>query len=265
MTNFSSLRFESADGIATLTFATPESLNAITDARLMDLEHVLTDLEGNASVRALIISGEGRAFCVGLDLSLLHQAFSTLDYFEKVVRRLYAIIQRVEALPIPTIAAINGFARAGGFELALACDFILIANEARMGDVHTDAGVLPACVSTRLVRRVGMAKAKEIIWSAQWLKGQEAVDCGLAQQAVPLSELANTARQFARRFTNKPRATVAYSKNTLHAARDLPLDAASELELQIFMKYMRGESYGVEGYRAFVEKRTPHWKLGEST
>ena len=168
---FTTVRYDKTDGIAVLTFATPGNLNAITAARLDEIEAVLIDCETDPAVRALIITGEGRAFCVGLDLGLLDRAFADLDYFDSVVARMNRIITRLEALPFPTITAHNGFTRAGGFELALGCDFMIIADEAKVGDVHTDAGVVPACVTLRLARRVGAMRAKEILWTARWYRG----------------------------------------------------------------------------------------------
>ena len=183
------LRHDRADGIATVTFTTPDRLNAISEARLDDLEAVLDQVETDADTRVLIFTGEGRAFCVGLDLDLLDRAFGDLAYFEATVRRLARIIERIEALPIPTIAACNGYARAGGFELILGCDFLIIADEAKIGDAHTDAGVVPACVTLRLRRRIGAQRAKELILTARWLTGQEAVAYDLALKSVPLANL----------------------------------------------------------------------------
>jgi enoyl-CoA hydratase/carnithine racemase len=260
MTAFATLALDVDQGIAVATFNTPDALNSLTEARLLDLENLLDSAEQRSEMRALILTGSGRAFCVGLDLSLLQRAFAELDYFETVVRRLNRIISRLEALTIPTIAAVNGFARAGGFEILLGCDFILAANEAKLGDVHTDAGVLPACASMRLARRVGIANAKEIIWSAKWLTGADAVHYGLAQRSVPLAQLIDAAKIFARQFTGKPRATLAYSKQIFQTAQDLNVGAAAEQELQLFMRYLRTEPYGIEGYRAFVEKREPSWR-----
>jgi enoyl-CoA hydratase/carnithine racemase len=168
---YSSLRFETDAAVAVVTFATPHRLNAISEARLDDLEAVLNVLETDKTLRALIITGEGdRAFCVGLDLDLLENAFADLDYFQAVVTRISKIIARLEALPIPTLAAINGVTRAGGFEFSLGCDFVIVANEADFGDAHTDSGVLPAAVTTRLKRKIGDQKAKALIWSARYLR-----------------------------------------------------------------------------------------------
>ncbi|WP_428149679.1 enoyl-CoA hydratase/isomerase family protein [Brevundimonas sp.] len=259
---YSSLRYEIEDGIGVVTFATPERLNAISEARLDELEAVLAEAHADEALRALVLTGEGdRAFCVGLDLELLDRAFADLDWFDATVARVAGIIANLEALPIPTLAAINGVTRAGGFEFSLGCDFIIVADEAPFGDAHTDSGVLPAAVTTRLKRKVGDQKAKALIWSARFLHGQEAVDYGLAIKSVPRARLLDESKAFLKTLTDKPRATIAASKSVLQQGADLTLAEAVALELKTFSTYNRTQPYGREGYTAFREKRSPSWKV----
>lgn len=254
------LTYDVADGIGLMTFNTPDLLNSLSEARFADIEAVLDRVETDDDLDAFIITGTGKAFCVGLDLDLLDRAFDDIAYFEHTVRRLAAIIARIEALEIPTIAAVNGFARAGGFEMTLGCDFMIIADEARIGDVHTDAGVVPACVSLRLKRRVGEQRAKEILWTARWYKGPEAVAIGLALKSVPLVSLVDEARSFAQSMTDKPRPALASLKRIFIEGATMGVAEGAELELQSFVRYMGTQPYGREGYRAFREKREPAWK-----
>ena len=258
---YTSLRYEIDGGIGVVTFATPNRLNAISAARLDDLEAVLESAKTDESLRALILTGEGdRAFCVGLDLDLLDKAFADLDYFDTVVGRVSKIIANLENLPVPTLAAINGVTRAGGFEFSLGCDFVIVADEADFGDAHTDSGVLPAAVTTRLKRKIGDQKAKALIWSARYLRGSEAVEWGLAIKSVPRARLLDEAAAFLSTLTDKPRATLAASKAILQKTADMTLDEAVAFELSTFARYNRTEPYGREGYTAFREKRTPSWK-----
>jgi len=260
--SFTSLTYALRGRTALITFTTPDNLNAITETRLAELEAALALAEADQQLGALVISGgDGTSFCVGLDLALLDRAFADIAYFGSVVRRLNGIITRIEALPIPTIAAINGYARAGGFELPLGCDFILVADEASIGDVHTDAGVLPATASLRLKRRIGEQRAKELIWSARWLKGQQAVDCGLAWKSVPRADLLDTALRMAASFTDKPRACIASNKAVFQQGEELGTAAGAALEITLFVKYMAEQPYGREGYNAYREKRQPFWKV----
>jgi len=258
--SYETIRFEKIDRIGILTFATPENLNGITEQRLEEIEAVLSDVETDENVGALIITGEGRAFCVGLDLDLLDRAFSDLDWFDYIVGRMNGVITRLEQLDIPTIAANNGFTRAGGFEISLGCDFMIVADEAKVGDVHTDAGVMPACATLRLVRRVGLQNAKEILWAARWYKGQEAVDIGLAIKSVPLVNLRDEAIAYAKAMADKPRATLAVLKQVIRDGAQLSSAEGAKLELAAFSHYNRTQPYGREGYTAFREKRLPSWK-----
>ena len=258
---FTTMRYEKSERIAMATFSTPENLNGITEARLDELEAVLTDCESDEGIGALILTGEGRAFCVGLDLDLLDRAFGDLDYFDVIVGRVNGIITRLENLDIPTIVANNGFTRAGGFEISLGCDFMIVADEAKVGDVHTDAGVVPAAVTLRLCRRVGYMRAKEILWTAKWYKGQEAVDIGLAMKSVPLVDLLDEARNFAKSMIDKPRPTLAALKAIMRDGATLSVADGAALELKTFAHYNRTQPYGREGYTAFREKRTPSWKV----
>ena len=259
---FESLRFETVQGIGVVTFATPARLNAISERRRDELEAVLTLAEKDETLRALVLTGEGdRAFCVGLDLDLLDRAFTDLTYFQIVVTRVSRIIARLEDLPIPTLAAINGVTRAGGFEFSLGCDFVIVADEADYGDAHTDSGVLPAAATTRLKRKIGDQKAKALIWSARYLKGPEAVAYGLAIRSVPRARLMEESIAFMKTLIDKPRAVLAASKSVFQRADDLTLDEAVEGELSAFRRYMADEPYGREGYAAFREKRLPSWKV----
>jgi enoyl-CoA hydratase/carnithine racemase len=262
MMQLTTLSYTVADRIGIMTFARPETLNSLDEKRFAEIESVLDLVEADTDLGALVITGTGRAFCVGLDLDLLDQAFDDIGYFEAVVRRLAVIITRIEALEIPTIAAVNGYARAGGFEMVLGCDFLIIADEARIGDAHTDSGVVPACVSLRLKRRVGDQRAKEILWTARWYTGREAVEIGLALKSVPLADLLTEARSFALQMTDKPRPALAMLKRVLSEGAAMSVAEATELELSRFVEYMGTQSYGREGYRAFREKRVPNWKRG---
>jgi enoyl-CoA hydratase/carnithine racemase len=258
--SYSTLTYDVADRIGVMTFTLPESLNGISEDRLTEMEAVLTAVENDPAVRALIITATGRAFCVGLDLDLLDKAFDDIPYFNSIVRRLSRIVLRLEALDIPTIAAINGYARAGGFEMTLGCDFCIIADEAKIGDVHTDAGVLPGFVSLRLRRRVGDQIAKDILWTARWYTGAEAVANGLALKSVPLASLLDEARAYARTIIDKPRAAIATLKQIYREGATMGVAEGTELELDRFAEYMGTQPYGREGYRAFREKREPVWR-----
>ena len=262
MKAFPTLRWEKVDPqIGICTFNTPERLNSISEQRLADLEAVLTEAESDTDLRALILTGgEGNAYCVGLDLELLDRAFYDIPYLESVVRRLNTIVLRLEALTIPTIAAVNGYARAGGFEISMGCDFIVMADEAKIGDVHTDAGVLPAVTSMRLARRIGTQRAKELIWTGRWFTGAEAVGSGLALWSVPRADLRAKAVAFAASMASKPGPCIAANKSVFQMSVDKPIDEGVENEIAVFVRFMTEQPYGKEGYAAYREGRKPFWQ-----
>ena len=257
---FKTLEFQVRDRVGYVTFSTPETLNSISEARIEDLEAVVHSVKTDTRIRALTITGSGRAFCVGLDLDLLKRAFGDLQYFEKTVRRLQGVLLDLEALPVAVVAAVNGFARAGGFELAIACDFILIANEAKIGDRHTNLGLLPGggC-SQRLPRLVGEQRAKELLLMAQWLTGEQAVTYGLALRSVPLAGLPDAVEHMMSELRHRPRECTAGIKRAMHAARTLSIADAVEFEVQTFADYLNRHPYGREGYEASLADRTPDW------
>ena len=259
---YTSLTYHKAERIGILTFIRPERMNSITEVLLTELASVLLEVEADADLGALIVTGgKANAFSVGLDLALLDRAFCDLPYFEAVVRSLNNLVTRLDALTIPTIAAVNGFARAGGFALAMGCDFMIVADEAMIGDVHTNAGGLPAAYSLRLKQRIGEQRAKDLIWAARWLAGRQAVDYGLALKSVPRAQLQAEALTLAGELATVPRACLASSKDVFRRTAGLNLADGAELEIEALFRYMSTEPYAKEGYAAYREGRLPSWKL----
>lgn len=255
-----SLNFEIKNQVGYVTFTTPERLNSIDEARLSDLADVVTAINHDTELKAVVFTGVGKAFCVGLDKDLLVKAFGDMPYFVDIIRRYNEILLKIEDLPIPTIASINGFARAGGIELALVCDLIVISNSAKIGDNHTHFGVMPGGGSTqRLPRRIGEQRAKELIWTAKWLSGSEAVEYGLALKSVPSDQLASEIEKILSDFRKKPRAVLEVVKRTIHQGRGLPIEQAIEIEIEAFSKYMSELPFAREGFNASIENREPSW------
>ncbi len=257
---FDTLTFEVRDRVAYVQFTTPQTLNSISEQRIADLEDVVAAVGADVNIRALTFTGSGRAFCVGLDLGLLERAFYDIPYFERTIRRLQKVLFELEDLPVAVVAAVNGLARAGGFEMLLAADFVVIADEAKIGDAHAHLGVLPgAGCSQRLPRRVGEQRAKELILLARWITGQEAAAMGLALRSVPLAELPVAVEAIVAEMRHRPRETTRALKREIHAARHLDLRAGVEFETTTFVEYMTRLSIGREGYEASLAGRDPNW------
>jgi enoyl-CoA hydratase/carnithine racemase len=248
--------------IATIRFTRPDHMNSITDEMLDDLFAALDKVRADEQLRALVLTGTGKAFSVGLDLKLLECGFSDLDYWSGVLVRLNHFLLALEDLPVPVLAKINGLARAGGYELTLACDLALMADEARIGDVHSPFGVPPGGgASFRLARRVGDQRAREIIFTGRWLTGREAAELGLVLRSVPGRELDEATETLLAQLRNKPRGAMSVAKRMLNANRTGAGRSAVDTELGAFMDWARHDPLSSEGMRAFVEKRQPVWEV----
>jgi enoyl-CoA hydratase/carnithine racemase len=236
-------------------------VNSLDEDALAGLDRLLERVRDDTEVRALVLTGAGSTFCVGLDLGLLGRAFDDHDYFLDVVGRYHAILRRIETLPVPVVAAVNGTTRAGGFELLLACDLVLVADEAKVADHHLHFGILPGGGATaRLPRLIGPQRAREILLSGRFLLGPEVAEVGLALRSVPGERLLDAALELAASLVDKPRHTVARLKALLAEQDGVPVEEACRLELSHFRSFLDEEPLAAEGYRAFVEKREPAWR-----
>ncbi|TMK22549.1 MAG: enoyl-CoA hydratase/isomerase family protein [Actinobacteria bacterium] len=255
-----SVDYEVRDRVGYATLNRPEALNALDEATLGELAALLPRVAADPAVKALVFAGAGRAFSVGLDIDLLRKAFDDTSYFRDVLERLKRLLLDVEALPVPVIAAVNGLTRAGGLELALACDFVLIADEARIGDTHLAYGILPGGgASQRLPRAIGRQDARELILTGRWITGSEAAAIGLALRSVPAATLPDTVEEFAGRFRGLSRACLAATKAAMAEGAALPLSSALDLEIDHFIRYLDEEPTAREGFDATIERREPRW------
>lgn len=256
--SFETILLERRAGAAWLTLNRPESLNATTSLMLSELAQALNEVAEDRDTRVLVITGSGPSFCIGSDLSSLKAAFESnnLGLFRDYLQSINTIAFAIEDLPIPTIAMVNGRARAGGFELVMACDLVIIANEASIGDVHTPFGHMPGAGATqRVSRKIGMQKALELIYTGKWLTGPEAVEYGLALKAVPLDRLVSETQNLVDKLTDKTRDSLKYIKRAVLHGWDLPLRDGVALEVQSYLEYLATSTEPTERFRANQEKR----------
>ncbi|HXR14110.1 MAG TPA: enoyl-CoA hydratase/isomerase family protein [Solirubrobacteraceae bacterium] len=255
------LDFSVDDRVAYSTFARPEVGNSLSEQSLDDINDVVARVQRDQHLRALVIRGQGDAFCVGLDAELLASAFVDIEYYEHVLTRVAATCLSLEALEVPVVAAVNGIAREVGFELALACDFIVIADEAQIGDGRGDQGLVPGGGATvRLPRAVGAQHAREILYSSRLLPGKEAAAIGLALRSVPSAQLDAAIAEIAAGFANKSRGALATVKRQINGGLGLDTPSGVEHERGEFLRYLREPgSDAIEGFRATQEDRPPIW------
>ncbi len=244
-----------------VTLQRPEALNALNAGLLSELDSVLTEMHAKpfSQARALILTGAGeKSFVAGGDI----KEMSTLkpDGALRFAQMGQLIFQKFEKLKIPTLAAVNGFALGGGLELALSCDFIFAAENAKLGLPEVTLGLLPGFGGTvRLARVVGMARAKEMIFTGELLTASQACEVGLVNRVVPLVDLMSSARKTAETMASRGPLAIAAAKRSVQGAWDLDIDAAMKWEAENFSQLFASLDM-IEGTSAFVEKRKANFK-----
>jgi 2-(1,2-epoxy-1,2-dihydrophenyl)acetyl-CoA isomerase len=259
MTDYSHLLVETtADGVRTITIDRPDKLNAVNGALAFAMGDALADAGTDDAVRVVVITGSGRAFCAGLDLSeppTLPSATRAdrLDPYAWVG----TWVQRVVACEKPVIAAVNGAAAGAGFGLALACDIRLVAQSAKMTAGYVRRGLSPdAGVSYFLPRHIGLARASDILLSGRDVEASEAILIGLATMVIPDDEFKSAVSAYASRLALGPPIAQALTKRLLVQSLDRPLDATLRDELtQIKVSFATKDVQ--EAITAFREKRMP--------
>jgi len=249
---------ERAEGVARVHLNRPEALNSITMDMLDELEVVVDEVANDRSVRAVVLSGEGRAFCTGADLKTVRELFERWGDYVEYLYRLTAVFKKVERLPVPTIARVHGYALAGGLELLLCCDIAVAAEEAKIGDQHANVGLIAGAGGIpRLARRVGRSLALEILYTGRWLSGREAADAGIVLRAVPEPDLDDAVSAITDQLVGKSRSSLSYMKRVVLAGEDVPLETALNEERAALLEFFSTSPDPREGIAAFVQKRQP--------
>ena len=257
--------FTREEGIATITFNRPQKLNAFTSEMYQTLSEILEEVEKDDRVRVLVITGKGRAFCVGADVKGLEQGLAkrlkpyakpipTADAVKKI---LTVPIQRMEK---PVIAAINGIAAGGGLDSACACDIRIASEKATFSSVFVRRGILPTMGGTYfLPRLVGIDRALELIWTGDILDAREAERIGLVTRVVPHEELHEATMELALKLTTGPPLAIARAKKIIYDGLHMDLKSALREIIHEYSMLSQTEDHR-EALRAFLEKREPVFK-----
>lgn len=251
---FKNLLYEEKDGIALVTLNRPKALNALNAETIAELDSLFDAIAADKKVRVVILTGAGdKAFVAGADISELAKmdSFSAKEFAQAG----HYMMAKIADLPVPVIAAVNGFALGGGCELSLACDFVYASEKASFGLPEETLGLIPGFGGTqRLSRRVGPAMAMELILTARRISADEALKIGLVNKVLPAEELLDAAKKTAALIASMGPAAVSLAKAAVH--RGVEVDLVSGC-------YMEREAFGLcfaspdakEGTGAFLEKR----------
>jgi len=256
---YNTLLYEKENGLSIITLNRPKDLNALNSELLGELCSLLDEIAADESARVVIITGSGdKAFVAGSDVKEM-QPKTSVTIREFVLANRLAL-EKIERLPKPVIAAINGYALGGGCELALACDLRIAAETARFGQPEINLGIIPGAGGTqRLTRLIGMAKAKELIFTGDMIDAGTALSLGLVNKVVPQASLLAEAKALGAKLAAKSGTALALAKAAINSAWQTTLATGLDMEMQNFSLAFATEDQK-EGMSAFIEKRKPQFK-----
>ena len=260
--SFKTISVERIDSCAWLRLNRPDKLNAFNPTMVDELDEALNGLAGDPTVSALVITGVGRAFCVGGDLDFVADGTqgSARDPRTLFLERLRKVLHRLETFPQPTIAAINGITLAGGLEIVLCCDLVFAADTAEIGDGHAVYGLIPGGGATaRLARRVGMTAAKYLLFSGLRFKAARLAEMGLINEVVAADDLETNVRALTATIATRSPETMRRVKALVNDCLEQPQESALTMELVASEAHARSHDM-LEGVAAFIEKRKPRFR-----
>ena len=257
--SFENIIFEIQDNIAIIRFNRPKALNALNQAVLDEFNTAITSIEENSDVRVLVLTGSGeKAFIAGADIAEMSQMNPLQG--KKFSRKGQKILARLEKLPIPVIAAVNGFALGGGTETSLACDFIYASEKAIFGLPEITLGIIPGFGGTqRLQRLVGPNMARELVFTGKTFSAAEAKEMGIVNRVCPPETLMEETMKTAKAIAKKGQASLRAAKEAIAVGRDSSLETGCIFEADAFAVCMTSID-AKEGTGAFVEKRKAEFK-----
>ncbi|HYF61062.1 MAG TPA: enoyl-CoA hydratase/isomerase family protein [Burkholderiaceae bacterium] len=251
---------ETRDGALWLTLNRPAALNSLTPDIVEGIDRALAHAQDDSEVRAVVLTGTGRAFCAGADLKHVRETThgdegAIAAFLDSVL----ATMSRLEKFPKPVIAAVNGLALAGGLELVLCCDLVIAARSARLGDAHANFGLLPGGGgSVRLPRKIGPTRAKYLMYTGEFVPAERLVEAGLVNEVVDDAELLEATGRLVAKLRAKSPLVLRRMKALVDDGLEQPIETA--LRLELLASEVHSHSHDMrEGLAAFQEKRAPRF------
>ena len=252
------LKIEKKEEIAVVTISRPKAMNALNTRFFEEMDAAVAQFKEDKSLRAIILTGEGKAFVAGADIAEMKD--KTPEEGSDFSRRGQKTFASFADLDVAVIAAVNGFALGGGLELAMGADFRISSTKAKFGQPEVNLGLIPGFAGTqRLSRLVGKADALYLLMTADMIGAADALRIGLVQQVVEPEELMETCFKIAKNIASKGPKAIAKVKAVTRLGYEMNLAQGSELEAQEFGTLFGENSEGAEGMAAFLEKRKPNW------
>lgn len=255
---YKNLLFECESGIGIITINRPASLNALNKETMLELDDLISAIKIDSTIKVIIITGYGnKSFVAGADIAEM-QKMEALEA-KKWGAFGQSVLNKIETLPQPVIAAINGFALGGGCELAMSCDIRIAADTAKFGQPEVLLGVIPGFAGTqRLPRLIGRARAKELLFTGDQIDALEAYRIGLVNKVVLSDELISVAKKLANKIMSRGSLAVQLCKDAVNEGLAMELNSAQAYEQGLFgLCFSSGEQK--EGMKAFLEKRKPNF------
>jgi len=254
---FTKIILEKKERIAKITLNRPEALNAMDPKTYAEIYDAIQDIEADRDIRVVIITGKGRAFCAGADLKAIQQFLDKASSAVEFLEGCHKSINAVDCCSKPVIAAVNGLALAGGLELVEACDIVIAAETARLGDQHAARGLVPGGGGTqRLIRQVNYRKAIELLLTGDWVSAKEAEALGLINKAVPDDQLETAVNELAEKLAK--RSPMASKTIKMLAKKGIETDLTTALKMEVVgvaQHFFTDDAR--EGIQSFIEKRDP--------
>ena len=248
---YENIIFEKEENVAVITFNRPEAMNALNNQTRTEFAEAIAEVAADDEIKVLILTGSGKAFVAGSDIKEFNK---TTPFMAHNILRLG---EMVEKLTKPVIAAVNGFCLGGGCEIAMGCDIIIASEKAKFGQTEINIGIIPGGGGTqRLQRLIGPCRAKELIFTGDIIRAEEADRIGLVNRVVPMDELMSVAKEMAKKIAGKSAAALKLAKQAINYGMQAPLESGLKYEYEMYALALSLEDKA-EGVNAFLEKRAP--------
>jgi enoyl-CoA hydratase/carnithine racemase len=250
----STVRLVIKGNVAHVILDRPDQMNAISPELLVELDEACATIERDPDLKAVALTGAGRAFCAGADLKVVEELAPFPEPWRVFMSAWHRVFDRIERLPVPVVAGVHGVALAGGLELLLVCDLVVMDENARLGDQHANfALVAGGGGSQRLPRLIGARRAKELMLLGGWLSAPQALEWGLANRVAPNGTVEAVTLALANELAQKSGAASRAVKRLVDRGRDVDLRSGLELEKRVVAEHMRSDD-AKAGLKAFRER-----------